>query len=776
MKRFFLALAALAFSTTAVDAQVPRNLKRGVIDARIVNAAPSTATAISAGVFTITQASHTLAAETGTADTVTSFDVSAMQEGDTIKIVPDTGDTITIDAGITDTGAPFDLSGNDVAYIHVKAGGTYFISLGGGGGAESFADYTALKAKPFASFPDGSVVFVSADAGRIGAFVRETSDISAGVTADPAEAVYIADPLTPSGSAGGFVRLDYLEGKHIMASWFGASPSASASTNGTALTRWLTFGAGKAIEIGSGTFNTNAVFQPKSGTTIYAGGSAFLLRTGWTTAGVAGTHATVIKGDGSTLTGANSTVGLFSPTAVGTIATLANNDSSTELRDVTIVGGIHFDGNGAEYAAVYYRLHNFAMEGAISHSGADYGFGMWGTFEPNGAMKFGSYQNDLHGFIIGIEGPNTSYGVNEAAVYNIPFEINTAYNGLSSGFAKYTNDEVGSGGIFAAGRGSSLRYSSEKNGGRALIIRKSTGLGPVEIFQKYIEGNQDGVLIDDYEGNYQSIRFWGGFVHPGNGNVNRVYTLADGATSVFTLTGGAGLAASDLEVFLNGTKQTPTTQYTVADSGADLNVTIVAGAPAANTIVHIKDYSGANKPNDFTIKATATDDGPSKSGSWIVFSDMQPHSTTSTGGIVIHSNTYRYRVENTPHTFVSYTNRPPTPRGAFASGFISWNGTSVSHRADAQTVGLLSVARTGTGIMKLTFPPDLVQYGSGGTLIQNYQVNVQMSGSSFRYLFTVGTATANSVEIRCFDSTAAWALADTASNTLFKYTLTRIDE
>lgn len=640
----------------------------------------------------------------------------------------------------------------------------------------SYDNYAALKAVPFSRFKDGAAVIITQDSGRNGVFIYDSSSIAAGVTADPAEAVYIADPGTPSGSAGGFVRLDYLEGKHVMASWFGASPAASAATNGTAITRWLNFGAGKSVEIGCGTFTTDAVFQPKSGTTIYGCGSAFLLRTAWTTAGVAGQHATVIKGDGATLTGNNSTVGLFSPTAVGVVAAISNSDASPELRDVTVIGGLHFDGNGAQYAAVYYRVHNLATEGAISHSGADYGFGMWGTFEPNGALKFGSYQNNIHGFIIGIEGPNTSYGVNEAAVYNIPFEINTAYNGLSSGFAKYTNDEVGSGGIFAAGRGSTLRYSSEKNGGRALIVRKSTGLGPVEIFQKYIEGNQDGVLIDDYEGNYQSLRFWGGFIHPGNGNVNRVYTLADGATSVFTLTGGAGLTASNLEVFLNGVKQTPTTQYTVADSGADLNVTIVAGAPAANTIVHIKDYSGANKPNDFTIKAVATDDGPSKAGSWIVFSDMQPHSTTTTGGIVIHSNTYRYRVENSPHTFISYTNRVPTPRGAFASGFISWNGTSVSHRSDAQSVGLLSVSRTGTGIMKLTFPPDLVQYGSGGTLIQNYQVNVQMSGSSFRYLFAVGTATANSVEIRCFDSTAAWALADTASNTLFKYTLTRIDE
>ena len=359
-------------------------------------------------------------------------------------------------------------------------------------------------------------------------------------------------------------------------------------------------------------------------------------------------------------------------------------------------------------------------------------------------------------------------------------------NGKANTYVKGTaTDGDGSGGVYAAGRGSRLTFSSEKNVGRSLIVRKSTGLGSLEIYQKYVEGNGDGMLIDEYEKDYQQLVIKGNFNHPGNASVAgtasadpldyRVFKLGDGATTVYKLLGAAGKTVNDIEVYVGGVKLTPTTQYTVATNINDLDVTM-AVAPALNAVVHIKDYSGVNKPQDFTIVATTTDGGPVGAGAWLRIEDMQPHSTITTGGIVVKSNTYRYRMSGVPHGVVSFTNRPPTPEGAFASGFISWNGTSVSHRSDAQTVGRLTLTRTGVGIAKLTFPPELVQYGSGGTLVQNYQLNLQMGGSTFRYLFIVGTAATTSVEIRCFDSTAAWALADTASNTLFKYTLTRIDE
>lgn len=222
IKRISILALFLASVFSTAFAQVPRNLKREILDARIVNSAPALPAAIAAGSFTITQASHILAAETGTADSVTAFVVSTMQAGDTIKIMADTGDTITIDAAITDTGAAFDLSGDKFAFVHVQAGGAYVVSLGGGSSraTESFDTYALLKARPFASFPDGSAVVITQDSGRNGVFIRETADISACVTLDPAEAVCIADPLDTDGSSGGFERLDW-DRDAVNVGWWG---------------------------------------------------------------------------------------------------------------------------------------------------------------------------------------------------------------------------------------------------------------------------------------------------------------------------------------------------------------------------------------------------------------------------------------------------------------------------------------------------------------------------------------------------------------------------
>lgn len=637
---------------------------------------------------------------------------------------------------------------------------------------ESFTNYAALKARPFSSFLNGSSVVITQDTGREGIFVRVTSDISAGVTSDPAEAVYIADPSTPSGSAGGFVRLDYLEGKHIMASWFGVSTAASASTNGTAITRWLAFSSGKECEIGSGVFTTNAVFSPGKNTTIYTGGSWAGLRDTWDPAS-GESQGTVIKGDGTTLTGANSTVGKFSIPAVGTDFADSADDGD-ELRDVTIIGGIHFDANGAQYAAVYHRIHNFV--GVVTHSGAAVaGFGMWGVYEQLQPFRFGTFLNDGVGCLVGVQGPNTSYSA-DLTVFNIEMYLNSVRNGQGATYVKGSGtDEDGAGFVWAAGRGSKLVFSSEKNFGRTGVIKKCSGLGATDVVQKYAEGNEDGLLIDEYAANYQSLTIKGDFNHPGNGVQNRVYVLSDGATTVYSLTGGAGLAVGAIGVYVAGVKLTPTTQYTVADNGGNLDVTLLS-TPTADDVIYIADYSGANKPLDITIIADSTDDGPANSGSWIKIEDMQPHSTTGTGGIAIHSNTYKFRLRDTPRGFVSFTNRNATPEGIYASGFFTWAGTTITKRADADNVGGVTPTYQTAGVVRLMFPPELYVRGPS-SVSSNYQLSVFSNGGTLRYHFEPGTYTGGYVEVRCYDLTDAYDIS--ASNPpatqYLKYTLSRID-
>lgn len=779
MKRLLLSLAIALVMSSHAGAQAPRNVRAERIDDRIPNAASSVTSILSLDTITVSRASHTLAAETGTADDLCTVVTTGMVIGHETSVVADAGDTITIKNGgacniTTDTGADIVLSGAKRAKLFVTAAGVDALSSGGSSAkVTSVANKAALAALEAGEVTQINSVIVAEDSYG-GVFQVVTTDISTQVTGDPAAAIYV--PFSGgNGSTGGFVRLDYLQGIPLQASWFGVDPVASASVNGVALDRWLSACAGRVCAISSGVFTTDAEFVPRDGTTIYAGGAFMWFRSGFTTAD---TSPTVIRGDGTVLTGANSTVGRFSKTAVGVAGTDFSAPGTDELRDVTIIGGMHFDANGADYAAVYYRCQGCDL-GLITHSGANVaGFGMWGTFELARIPTFGTFENNGHGCIIGEEGPNTAYGA-EVNVYNTQLEINSIGNGGLSSYAKFTNDEVGSGCIIAAGRGSKVTISSEQNAGRAFIIRNSAGTGTLDIVQRYVEGNAEGALIDDYDTNYQKVVFHGGFNHPGNGNYDTVYELATGSKSVFTIAGGAGLTVNDIEVFLDGVKQTPTTQYTVADNVADLDVTIVAGAPAANVVVHMRAYDGSLDPQNITIKSLSTDGGPAASANWVIFKDFYPASTTSTGSMVVHSNTYRYYVEDTPASFVTYSHRPATKRGVFASGYISWNTTVVSQRTDAQAVGNISLSRIAVGNTRLIFPPDLVQYGQGGTKIQNYQCHFTIGQSStLGYLTATGTNNAYYCELRLYDTTSAapFSLTDTAAAVVIKYTITRIDE
>ena len=87
---------------------------------------------------------------------------------------------------------------------------------------------------------------------------------------------------------------------------------------------------------------------------------------------------------------------------------------------------------------------------------------------------------------------------------------------------------------------------------------------------------------------------------------------ADGVSTVYTVTGGAAIIAEELEVFADGARLYPTLDFTVADSGGDLDVTFVNGAPGAGAVLYFyADYetSQARGGGARVSDATQTGDG-----------------------------------------------------------------------------------------------------------------------------------------------------------------------
>lgn len=61
--------------------------------------------------------------------------------------------------------------------------------------------------------------------------------------------------------------------------------------------------------------------------------------------------------------------------------------------------------------------------------------------------------------------------------------------------------------------------------------------------------------------------------------INDIAQRGDGSTATFTVGGGAGIHVKELQVFVDGLRQAPTDDFTVADSGFDLVVTFGAAPP-----------------------------------------------------------------------------------------------------------------------------------------------------------------------------------------------------
>lgn len=172
------------------------------------------------------------------------------------------------------------------------------------------------------------------EAGREGLFIFSTADLSAKVTADPQQGVYVAPSADTDGSSGAWIR--HHDGP-VYANWFGAvggNPTVDAPAFAAAIA-YL-----KSIAVGSGS-------NKGSTKLLVAGGKVYDL--GTTTLEI--THTLIIEGEGvgmaggapSTLRWAANTTGIrvqrYNTSGAGTVdAVTHTGGDGTIVRGLTLTG------------------------------------------------------------------------------------------------------------------------------------------------------------------------------------------------------------------------------------------------------------------------------------------------------------------------------------------------------------------------------------------------------------------------------------------------------
>ncbi|GIK48045.1 MAG: hypothetical protein BroJett013_07420 [Alphaproteobacteria bacterium] len=453
--------------------------------------------------------------------------------------------------------------------------------------------------------------------------------------------VAISPAMTPVVQAGTLELASEAFGiMEVWAEWFGASPSASASTNAVALQAWIDRCAatGKIGRIGPGVFLVNATLIMKDGARIRGSGHFNWARTNYAYTDV---NPTVIKSDG-TITGTNSVVFRCSQMPVGVRGNDFTAPDTSDLQNIE-VSDFHFDANGAALAAYYYRCGNESGVYRVSHSGAVVaGAQLVGLFTARG-WHLSSMQNAGHGFIIGRDTSDTNL-TDEAACNAVDMTLIASKNG-------------GHGIDGKIARGSYVRVVAERNVGRPLVVRGGADAGGGTWDVQYTEVNAGGgVLVDEYDGNniaHTTIIL--GYRHRGIGTIVQIPAeWGTGAKTVYTVPNAAGIEPDALFVYLNGVRQTVTTHYTLADNGADLDVTFLA-APTTGQLVAIHgNMDDIALPSDITsrypdtleIKSSTTNGGPSEPDNWLRIKGASASLINS----LINSNTYRFILEGDGRT------------------------------------------------------------------------------------------------------------------------------
>lgn len=160
LKRIAAYAAGAMALVHAAEAQPPRNIKKGVIDAAIPNAASAVTLSVATGTgpITPTQAANKIDVSGGTTLTVNNIVLGTIwQEGDSFKVSSISGETITFSHGAgnitTETGADVQIANGESAEVNVGAAGAVRVLKKGAGGDAALAsfDTKALAAASTAS-------------------------------------------------------------------------------------------------------------------------------------------------------------------------------------------------------------------------------------------------------------------------------------------------------------------------------------------------------------------------------------------------------------------------------------------------------------------------------------------------------------------------------------------------------------------------------------------------------------------------------------------------
>lgn len=430
---------------------------------------------------------------------------------------------------------------------------------------------------------------------------------------------------------------------------FGASPSASASTNATALQAWIDACAssGKIGRIGPGVFGVDATLIMKDGARLRGSGHFNWARTAYA---YTDSNPTVIKNDG-TLTGTNSVVFRCSQMAVGVRGNDFVAPNTSDLQNIE-VSDIHFDANGAQYAAYYYRCANESGVYRVSHSGATVaGAFLAGLFTARN-WHLSAMQNSGRGFLIGLDTADTNL-TDEAACNGLHAYLCASQNGMAGIEGKIS-------------RGSEVTFNTENNDGGAAILRQyGADAGVAHWHEVYSENSGNTTLYFDGT-NAIGLRLTRDYAHRGpNTIVSRAHFYGDGTTNAKSVTNGAGITAANLYVYADGVRMTPTTDYTVADNGANLDVTPTSNWSASvRYAIHGNTTQGV-VPDVLTLIACdasgtpVTDGGLAEEAYWPLIDGR----FVNVAGSFINSNTGRYRLEadgrSNAQTTLQFINRAP---------------------------------------------------------------------------------------------------------------------
>lgn len=219
---------------------------------------------------------------------------------------------------------------------------------------------------------NNQVAFLT-EAGREGMFVFSTANLSASVTADPAEAFYVAPASASTGASGAWVRR-YAGAK--IATWFGATGDGSTD-DALALQRWLD--SGGLLFLPGNNYRSSAKLIIRRTVNVFGGGFGFDEYR--STAGTLTPSARIVFDAGI---GGLDIQPQVSTTTFPAGAATQEGGYNSQIRDIALIGG-----GGATATGLYCRtLVHLTNVHVIGFSGK--GFDISAGLTADGNSEYGN--------------------------------------------------------------------------------------------------------------------------------------------------------------------------------------------------------------------------------------------------------------------------------------------------------------------------------------------------------------------------------------------------